>query len=259
VIARVGLPPSDGIDAVLLDAGGVLLLPDADAGRRALQALGCESIAEDWHRAHYLVGRALDDMEPIDWPAMDRLVASVVGAPEPDLEEAARIVRDHYLAVPWVPVQGATEALRALGAAGYLLGVVSNAGGTVEEWLAQGRVCSTSNDEGVPPVGVVIDSSVVGIEKPEPGIFHLALEALGVEAERTIYVGDIVRFDVVGAEAAGLQPVHLDPLGSCGGRHCHVSSLEELVEWLAAGPEARTSTRGSRPLAGNHDPAGRVL
>jgi putative hydrolase of the HAD superfamily len=83
-------------------------------------------------------------------------------------------------------------------------------------------------------VAAVIDSHLVGIEKPDPRIFQLALDALDVVPERSLYVGDTVRFDVNGALAAGLQPVHVDPYGFCDGLHCHIASLAELTESLVA-------------------------
>jgi putative hydrolase of the HAD superfamily len=132
-----------------------------------------------------------------------------------------------------VPVDGAADALRALSAAGYKLAVVSNAWGTIAEWLEQHGVCSVTDDE-LPRVGAVIDSHLVGIEKPDPRIFQLALDAIDVVPERSLYVGDTVRFDVNGALAAGLQPVHVDPYQFCDGPHSHIASLAELTDWLVA-------------------------
>ena len=59
----------------------------------------------------------------------------------------------------------------------------------------------------------VIDSHFVGIEKPDPRIFALALERLGVAPERALYVGDIRSVDAAGARAAGMQFVLIDPFG----------------------------------------------
>ncbi len=82
---------------------------------------------------------------------------------------------------------------------------------------------------------MVVDSAVVGVAKPDPAIFSIALDALGVPASRTVlYVGDSLRYDVAGAVAAGLQPVHLDPHGFCPlpSGHPHVRSLAELARIL---------------------------
>jgi putative hydrolase of the HAD superfamily len=72
---------------------------------------------------------------------------------------------------------------------------------------------------------------VVGVAKPDPAIFYLALNALRVPPGGTVlHVGDSLRYDVAGALAAGLQPVHLDPYGFCPApdRHPHVRSLADL-------------------------------
>jgi len=90
------------------------------------------------------------------------------------------------------------------------------------------------SDAGV-RVGVVIDSAVVGVAKPDPAIFSIALDAIGVPGSQTVlYVGDSLRYDVAGALAAGLQPVHLDPYGFCPlpSGHPHVRSLAELARTL---------------------------
>ena len=85
------------------------------------------------------------------------------------------------------------------------------------------------------PVGVVVDSAVVGVAKPDPAIFGIALDALGVPASGTVlHVGDSLRYDVAGALAAGLEPVHLDPHGFCPAPdgHRHVRTLAELAQHL---------------------------
>ncbi|MGH3300512.1 MAG: HAD family hydrolase [Streptosporangiaceae bacterium] len=226
------LPARETVDAVIFDAGGVLLLPDAEAGRAAIAGLHDESVAADWHRAHYAALVALEQMEPIDWSAHRRVIAAEVGVRDEHLDAAATLIED-VMASTWVPVDGAADTLRALSAAGYKLAVVSNAWGTIEQWLEQHKVCSVTDDE-LPRVGVVIDSHLVGIEKPDPRIFQLALDALDVVSDRSLYVGDTVRFDVKGALAAGLQPVHVDPYGFCDGPHTHIASLAELTDWLVA-------------------------
>ena len=66
------------------------------------------------------------------------------------------------------------EGLAALAKTGVRLGVVSNAEGTVEARLAELAICQVGAGAGV-PVEVVIDSHVVGVEKPDPAIFGFAL------------------------------------------------------------------------------------
>ena len=84
------------------------------------------------------------------------------------------------------------------------------------------------------PVAAVIDSGAVGVAKPDPGIFTLALNAVGVEAARAVHVGDTVAADVVGARAAGVRPLHLDPYDHCSDRtdHEHVREVGDVLALL---------------------------
>jgi putative hydrolase of the HAD superfamily len=79
----------------------------------------------------------------------------------------------------------------------------------------------------------VIDSHIVGVAKPDPRIFHLALEQWEIAPERVAYVGDSARYDVRGAEAAGLVPVQLDPYDDAAGEdHERIGSLMELLAYV---------------------------
>jgi len=123
--------------------------------------------------------------------------------------------------------------LRRLKDSGLKLGIVSNADGSIEEQLRRGQICQIGEGLGV-PVLAIIDSTIVGVSKPAAEIFHHALEPLAVEPERAMYIGDTVRYDVRGARAAGLVPVHFDPYELCGDRedHAHISRLSEVEALL---------------------------
>ena len=54
----------------------------------------------------------------------------------------------------------------------------------------------------------------MGVEKPDPRIFQIALERAGLEPSEAAYVGDLYSIDVLGARAAGLHAVLMDP-GAC--------------------------------------------
>lgn len=215
--------------AVLLDAGGVLVLPDPRLLREALEPLGACPDDEQCRRAHYAGMREVDRLGRPDWAIVDRVVARTAGVPEDRMEEALPLISRIYLELDWVPAPEAVEGLRRLEDAGLALAVVSNATGRMEQLLLEHRICGLDGDA-MAKVGVVIDSHVVGIEKPDPRIFALALSALDVGAERCVFVGDSVHFDVDGARAAGIRPVHMDPFSLCpDDDHDHVSTLSELV------------------------------
>jgi putative hydrolase of the HAD superfamily len=211
------------VSAVLLDVGGVFLLPDPVM---VGQALGVAVTAETVTRGHY-AGIAALDVDPVfEWARYHAALAEQCGVrPGPELADLFRT------AMPWrMVVPGAVQALRAIAAAGFSLGVVSNADGTIAEQLLAAEVCQVGEGAHV-PVAVVMDSAVFGAAKPDPAIFHAALDALGVQPEEAVHVGDSLQADVTGAAATGIRPLHLDPFGLCPGPdgHEHVRSLSEVL------------------------------
>jgi len=64
-------------------------------------------------------------------------------------------------------------------------------------------------------IDTAVISAEVGMEKPDPRIFHHACERLGVEPAAALHVGDDVEDDVAGARAAGCAALHWpDDVGS---------------------------------------------
>jgi putative hydrolase of the HAD superfamily len=126
----------------------------------------------------------------------------------------------------WRHVLPGTGAILArIRQRGFRLGVVSNSDGRVPELLEEVGLAG--------PFEVVIDSALVGVEKPDPRIFEIALEHLAAPAESAIYVGDYRDVDVIGARRAGLRPVLLDPLELEDGADFPViRRLEELEDLL---------------------------
>jgi putative hydrolase of the HAD superfamily len=79
----------------------------------------------------------------------------------------------------------------------------------------------------------VVDSHVVGVEKPDPEIFRIALERMDAPAESAVFLGDVPSVDIVGAHAAGIAPILLDRhdlYGDLGERR--VRSIRELPAML---------------------------
>lgn len=60
---------------------------------------------------------------------------------------------------------------------------------------------------------VLLVSGEEGIAKPDAGIFARALERLGVDADRALFVGDSPTHDLAGAQAAGIDAVWFNPRG----------------------------------------------
>ena len=105
----------------------------------------------------------------------------------------------------------ALPALRELKTLGYRLGVISN----WEDWLAE--LFETLGVAGL--FDVVVVSGAEGVEKPDPAIFTIALERMGVAAERAVYVGDSPTHDVQPALALGMGAVLIDRHGRHAGAH----------------------------------------
>jgi HAD superfamily hydrolase (TIGR01509 family) len=118
------------------------------------------------------------------------------------------------------------EAAKALACArdlGLVVGVISNSNGSVQRALEDAGLAGQ--------LDFVIDSSVVGVAKPDPRIFALGLEAAGATPGETVYVGDSYFVDVIGARRAGLGAVLFDPGRLWGERDCPVAtSLGAAVE-----------------------------
>jgi HAD superfamily hydrolase (TIGR01509 family) len=100
---------------------------------------------------------------------------------------------------------GAQDALARARALGLRIVVVSNSDGTAEGGMV---ACGLR-----PYVDAVVDSHVFGAEKPDRRIFAHALGLAGVEPAQALHAGDLYAVDVVGAAAAGIHPVLLDPFG----------------------------------------------
>jgi len=229
--------------AVFLDAGGVLVLPDPSLIQGELHTVGIDVDAVRVQRAHYLAVRAIDGSGgplTIGGIAPAYLPSFVAGLEvAPDVTElATRVLREVATrpssAVWTFAPPGTEQGLRALAARIDHLVVVSNSDGTVADVLRRIGLCQVGSGPGV-TVRAILDSTVVGVEKPDPRIFALALEAVGLaDPGDAIHVGDSVRYDVAGATAAGVVPVHFDPYRLCRDRaHRHVGSLAEVAELVA--------------------------
>ncbi|HEU4367219.1 MAG TPA: HAD family hydrolase [Methylomirabilota bacterium] len=205
------------VRAVFFDAGNTLIRMDDAAIAGALGRHGVAATAGDVQRA--------------EWRARVRLDASLqpgASTEHPDtghrylvyiLDELG--VRDGATVAAldtwrrsydpprglWTALEPEADAALALArASGLRTAVISNSNGTVADIL--GRLDLLRH------LDFVIDSSEVGVEKPDPRIFQLALDRAGVGAHEAAYVGDLYSIDVLGARAAGLRAVLMDP-GRC--------------------------------------------
>jgi len=233
------------LDAVLFDAGGTLGRLDFEWMADAVSALGFPVTAATL-RAAELEGRRRydasaqhryaptpDDPEPPLGVAGDThayfggtlAAAGVPDALVPDvLERWLERQRTHGL---WLRVmEGAAEALAGVRALGLRRAVVSNSDGRAERHIIDWGL----RDE----LEFVVDSTLVGIEKPDPRIFRVALDRMGVAPQRALYVGDIRCVDEAGSRAAGMHFVLIDPSGTYAAPGApRIASITELPAWIA--------------------------
>ncbi len=79
---------------------------------------------------------------------------------------------------------------------------------------------------------VVLASLEEGVEKPDPRLFQLCLDKMGVKASETVHVGDNPEDDFQGAINAGIRPVLLDRNRTLTGPTIRsLSELPEAIDW----------------------------
>lgn len=220
------VPPE--VEAVLLDAGGVLLELDFAYLERVLAGndvvVARRELARVEAAARFEVDGSRRGGEPsIGWRDFFHLVLARVGVPA--AQQGAIIdtlwEAHHRVGLWTVATAGGPETVAALRAAGKRLAVVSNAEGQVA------RDLDVAGYEGM--FDAVVDSHVVGVRKPDPEIFRIALERLGVAADRAVFCGDIPTVDVAGARAAGIAPILFDRHDFYDDREApRIRSLKEL-------------------------------
>jgi putative hydrolase of the HAD superfamily len=228
--------------AVLLDAGGVIVLPDRDLVAGALAEVGIAVAPAAVPTAHYEAVRRLDrdpDARRVPDAYLQALCAGLevpARSRAPAVQALSRLAdRRASGRILWSePAPGAIEAMTALARAGITVLIVTNSDGHAAENLRDAGICQTGAGPGA-RVTDVIDSGLVGSAKPDPGIFATALRRAGAAPASAVHVGDTLSADVAGAVAAEIAPIHLDPRRACRSRdHRHVRSLAGIWRHVTA-------------------------
>jgi putative hydrolase of the HAD superfamily len=198
---------------VLFDLGHTLMdwAWDDDllvVGHRAgLEAIGRHSEpAAEALTSRYVQEAQLHDweaVEEVEYPALTRTMLADVGV-EVDDDGLARFLEAEHAA--WAParkVGSMSEALLdSLHDRGLRTGLVSNTWDPrwlLERDLEQMGLLSR--------LDATVFSSDVGVRKPRPEIFRRALDELGVEPDRSVFVGDRLQADVKGAGDLGMTTI----------------------------------------------------
>jgi HAD superfamily hydrolase (TIGR01509 family) len=222
--------PYGQIDTIFLDVGNTLISIDFDwiAAELAARGHACEAAAlrraeaaarPDYSRRLFVDGvEAGTDLFHAYLTAMFERHPTIGGLPPSDLRELVTELRpvlrpDGRASVLWRSVMPQVpEALARMRNRGLTLVVVSNSDGTAEHSLEAAGLRSYLSG--------VVDSQVVGFEKPDARIFEHALRQSDARPERTLHVGDLYHADVAGARAAGIHAVLLDPYDDWTGIDC---------------------------------------
>lgn len=220
-------------DAILFDAGGVLVLPDPLVLGPLLAFYGGGLAVEHHRRAHYAGMKAKSDIgaDEHSWDAYGDAYVRAVGVEEPFVAEASHVLAQTLNAWLWRWMIPETRtALDRLATAGVPMGVVSNASGQIHDVLVR-EVCQIGPGAHV-EMRCIVDSHVVGVAKPDPAIFDHALAHFAeFERERIAYVGDSVTMDIGAATAAGLYPILIDPYDDHAGADFErIRAVGELVD-----------------------------
>lgn len=196
------------ITTIFIDLGGTFRVvtenkPYSDAAKaRIAELVGTEMEPEEFHaliEARYDVYRqwALKYM----CEAPEEMLWTRWLAPEYDRERLAKNAGEltyQYRRAKGerVVVPGGVRTIKELHARGYILGVISDLVGCseVDEWL---------DKDGLRPYfATVQQSSVTTLRKPHPAIYFLALKEANARAEESVFVGDNLKRDIIGAKEA---------------------------------------------------------
>jgi len=219
--------------AVLFDFGGTLDAAGVPWKERIFHLYREEGVdveAERFAPVFYRADDALVGAIPSTLSFRDtvhRLVAGVSsGLGVTDAAVGARVAT-RFIDQALDAVGAGTPVLARL-ARRYRLGLVSNFYGNLE------TVCADVGLHGL--FAVIVDSARVGCTKPDPRIFHRALEGVGVAAGDATFVGDSPTRDMAGARGVGMRHIWLVPPAArptpcCPGDRV-VRSLGELDECL---------------------------
>jgi HAD superfamily hydrolase (TIGR01509 family) len=208
-------PSLNGARACVFDAGGTLVHPDwPRLAGLAEEFAGRRPGEEEMRRAFGEMLKCVNEPTPggrvIDQTGRHWTFRGMYGGL--GLDDAAcealvcRIDATHAERHVWCGVDpDAARVVAELKRAGLLVAVVSN----TEDGRLRDSLAASGLDESF---DLLIDSHLVGVRKPDPAIFRLALERLGAEAGDAAFVGDSYAHDALAARAAGMRGVLLDPL-----------------------------------------------
>jgi HAD superfamily hydrolase (TIGR01549 family) len=231
------------IRAVFFDLGGTLQVMRRDRViSRILSTAGYPANPDQVHDAYLRVesswlasygDRKMSGAETEEaYRQLDAMIFRLLfpGQSAEETDRVSGLTRNQWPSVAkTVPLElypDAIPTLERLKRDGYILGLISNAPpDTVKtiESLGLARY-----------IPIVVVSGVVGVSKPNPEIFKIALREAGLGPSSAIHVGDIYEADVLGAQKAGMKGVLIDRDGSQVGHDCpRIATLSDVYNHLS--------------------------
>ncbi|HZQ22349.1 MAG TPA: HAD family hydrolase [Terriglobales bacterium] len=218
------------LETIFFDVGNTLCFPNHERILKPLRDRQLSVTSEQWSALERKTKLEFDDVIEhglrLDHGFWYMFYTHLLG----DLKVADDALRDELVAATrdssnWDVVRpGTCDVLERIGNR-YRIAVISNADGKIEQLLQRCGIarCFLS----------ITDSGIVGKEKPDPIIFHAALEAMNADPAKSLYVGDVCSVDYLGATRAGMQAVLFDVAGAYRDNGFpRVESLEELENRL---------------------------
>jgi HAD superfamily hydrolase (TIGR01509 family) len=218
------------LQAVFFDVGNTLLFPDRQHILAPLLQRNMNPSLEQWHAIERKTKKEFDEILQHDgkadqgfWYLFYSHLLQELGVHDDALRDL--LVNATRVSASWCDIRpGTREILLRLGRR-YPLAVISNADGKIADLLERCGIADCFR--------AIIDSVLVGYEKPHPAIFEAALRALKASPEQSLYVGDVYSVDYLGATGAGMQAILFDVSGAYRESGLpRVESLEELEQKL---------------------------
>ena len=222
------------IRSVLFDLGGTLVDERDFAGWLELAAsLGLDLEADALSHAYLEVEREVDASPPpadreagiVDF--WRRTLSGAAGRDVPLPLVRAFLAAGRADDSPMPLFSDVRRCLASLHEGGRVLGVLSNSS-------SEERVRHVLEQVGILGYfAAIVVPGDRGAAKPDPEIFHRALDRLGVAAEQALYVGNLARTDAQAAKAAGLHALWLNRDGTgMGDDPPEITSLLEVPLWV---------------------------
>lgn len=181
------------IKAVVFDYGGVIELKDGDLVQEIADSL--KITKEDWQKVYYTLNH-LNNTGKKSWREVATIVAQKFNASDAQISFIQDLINKYdqkrILNLELI------EVIKDLKKKNYKVGILSNYSITLREKLARLNIIDLFDE--------IIISSEVGLQKPQPEIFEIISNKLGVKNNEMIFVDDTKR-SLEGAKKIGYAPV----------------------------------------------------